>query len=493
MTVSVHPAAAAPPSLAGSDYRFGPYLLMPAQRCLLNAGGAVRLSKRAFDLLTALVERAGSVVSHGNLIARAWPTTVVEEVNLRVHISALRGVLRAGGASQRYIDNVPGQGYCFVAPVAVLEAPPVAAGETAALLGRDCEIARLAADVPRLRFISLVGTGGIGKTALAQAVGARLAAQGEFRVCHIDFGALGDGGAALGVLARAAGLAPMAERDVVAALALGWSNRPLLVVLDSCEYQIQEAAALADALLAHVPGVALLATSREPLLAHGESIVRPPPLALPPRWPGMGAADVQGYPAVALFERSARARQKDFVLRDADAAALAALCQRLDGLPLAIALAAELIESFGIDELLDKRHDRFCMLVADVAPRPARHRTLWASLEWTFQRLPLREQIVLRRMSVFRLSFSIADATAAIRCTRLAPADILDILMALVAKSLVNVEPGEGGTRYRLLTTTRTFMFEKLCAAGEQGLGMAGVDGAMEAYAAAAQAPVHAR
>jgi len=469
LTFSMLSAATKPSSAAGRDYRFGPFLLMPAQRCLLNGVDEVRLNKRAFDLLVMLVQRAGSVISHDELIAQVWSSTVVEEVNLRVHISSLRSVLREGGEQQRYIDNIPGQGYCFVAPVVVYDEQALELElSPAPLLGRDADIARLATDVPQRRFISIVGTGGIGKTALARAVGAQLAAQASYRLCRIDLGALADGTTALGALARSVGVPQIADADVVSALARGQANRPLLVVLDSCEYRLQEAAALADALL-EVPRLSLLTTSREPLLAHGETIFRPAPLALPAIRPGMGAAEVLAAPAVALFVQSALAHDRRFVLRDENAAALASLCQQLDGLPLAIALSAELIASFGVDELLAKRHDRFCTLVADAALRPPRHRTLWASLEWSYQRMSLQEQIVLRRLSVFRRNFSFADAMLAIRCARLSTAAILDILMALVAKSLISVVPGLQGTQYRLLNTTRTYAFEKLCAAGEQG------------------------
>ena len=465
MTALIHFAATQASSAAVRDYRFGSFLLMPAQRRLLHLTEQVRLSKRAFDLLVALVERAGTVISHNELIARAWPGTVVEEVNLRVHISALRGVLRKGGDPQRYIDNIPGQGYCFVARVASYDEQLVEPQSSLPLLGRDADIARLYADVQSLRFISIVGTGGMGKTALAHAVSARLAARDAQRVYQVDLGALDEGATVLGALARAACVPQSA--DVVTTLAYGGSRRPLLVVLDSCEYRLQEVAALAEILLDQVPRLSLLTTSREPLLAHGETIYRPAPLAVPHIHPGMTAADVADAPAVALFVQRALACDSKFVLRDENVATLAALCQRLDGLPLAIALAAELTVAFGIDELLVRRFDRFCMVMVDAALRPPRHHTLWSSLEWSYQRLPLREQLVLRRLAVFRRSFSIADATAAMRCERLSASAVLDILMALVAKSLISVEPEEQGTLYRLLNTTRVFALEKRCIANE--------------------------
>jgi predicted ATPase/DNA-binding winged helix-turn-helix (wHTH) protein len=463
--------------VAGCDYRFGPFLLMPGRRRLLRAGEELRLSTRAFALLVTLVERAGAVVPRQDLIARAWPGTVVEEVNLRVHISALRAALRTDGLAQRYIENVPGQGYCFVAPVNPHRAQ--AAGAEAArlpILGRDADIDRLAAELPRLRFVSLVGTGGVGKTALADAVAARLASQEGFRLCRADFALADDGSTPAAILADAAGLPRAEGADPLGALARHFDSLPLLVLFDHCEYRLQEAAALAEALLSRMPRAVLLACSREPLLADGETLYRPAPLGLPSPWPGSTAAEVLAAPSAALFQRCALQHDPGFTLSDVDAPALAALCIQLDGLPLAIALSAGLVTAFGVRELPSRRHERYAGLVDKPACLPRRQRTLPASLEWSYQRLPLREQIVLRHLAGFRHPFSLADAICAIRCSQLPPPVVLEIVMALVAKSFIGVEPGQWGTMYRLLNTTRVFALEKLRAAGEGDAAMLHTD-----------------
>lgn len=455
MTASIPATATQPSSTAGREYRFGAFVLMPDQRRLLSDGAQVRLTRRAFDLLVTLVEGAGRVISHHQLIASAWPNSVVEEVNLRVHISALRTALRRGGGVDRHIDNIPGQGYCFVAPVTVRH-PSAQALPPLALVGRDSECARLVADLRVKRFISLVGTGGVGKTALAGAVAAELAGQDGVRVHRVDLSVLDDGDTPQAALARTAGL------SLAGALEPG----PVLVVLDHCEYRLHEAAALAEALLERFPRLMLLASSREPLLAEGETLFRPSPLTLPQ--PEQPAAEALTAPALALFMRSARANAPDLVLGDDDVADLAVLCRHLDGLPLALELYAGLVGSLGVRAVA-----RACpahALAAEPAPRPPRQHSLWASLGWSFQRLPLREQVVLRRLAAFRHAFSLGDAMRMVDGAQLSPSALLEILIALVAKSLISVAPGPQGTQYRLLNTTRSFAFEKLCAAGERHL-----------------------
>ncbi|WP_296001710.1 winged helix-turn-helix domain-containing protein [Rugamonas sp.] len=486
----------APPSLAraapaAAGYRFHRFELVPLARSLTCDGRPVRLSSRAFDVLVCLVENAGTPLSKQQLMAHVWPSTIVEEVNLRVQMSALRKVLDAGRDGLHYIDSVPGRGYNFVAPVVAYTAADGAApmrpdphlpradrpGLTAPapwltswarpVLGRAGTIAGLVRELPQRRLQSIVGPAGVGKTVVAREVAGRLAAQWQLRVCLVDLGGLGDGCSVIQALAAALGLPHIVGHEpghdgAIGPLLRELRRRRTLLLFDSVECRRQETAALATQLLLCLPELWMLATGREPLLARGETLHRLAPFSLPASAIGLTADAALDYPAIQLFCERAMARRGDFLLRDRDVGALVELCRRLDGLPLAIELAAARSELFTIAEILAQMDYRFHLLADGRRTGLQRHRTMWDALDWGVRRLPAQEQIVLRRLSVFQGGFSLDCATDAVSCVFVPDRCVPQVLASLVAKSLLAAEADTPGRPYRLLNSTRAYADEKL-------------------------------
>src|SRR6266849_2815634 len=310
---------------------FGPYRLLAAQRLLLERDKPVRLGSRAFDVLAALVERAGEVVGKEQLIARAWPQTFVEESNLKIQVSALRRALGDGQGGNRYVITVPGRGYNFVARVrreepsrasppptvasAVMHNLPFAATR---MIGRDDAVAALVARLSHQRLVTIVGPGGIGKTTVALAVAERMMASYEHGVWLVDLAPLGDPRLVPSTVATVLGLQIHGENPLPGLIA-ALRDRRMLLLLDNCEHVVDAAASLAAAVLSGVPRVSILATSREPLGVAGEREHRLGPLGSPPTSSGLTAAEATAFPAVQLFVERVTAIVEDFALTDANA------------------------------------------------------------------------------------------------------------------------------------------------------------------------------
>ncbi|QGZ38680.1 putative ATPase [Pseudoduganella flava] len=443
---------------------FGDFRLVPHTRTLYRHGAPVRLTGRAFDLLVALVEQAGAVVAKDELIARVWPRTVVEEGNLRVHVGALR---RALGGERTYVENVVGRGYSFVAPVrrmatdAAAPPPLAAAAPLLRLIGRDAVLDQLAHAVQSERLLTIAGPGGMGKTSVALALAARGAGAFGGRVVRADLAPLQDPAQLLATVAQAAGLPGAASHDALCA-ALG--RRRMLLVLDGCEHLIDGVAALAARLRRTTDAPHIVVTSREPLRIDGERVVRLPPLPVPMDDAPAPAA-LSGYAAVQLFVERASA-DGGFTLDDGNAAAVAAICRRLDGIPLALELAAGRAAFFGVHELARRLSDCFAVLTRGRRTALPRHQTLRATLDWSHDLLTPAEQAVLRRLATLRGAFTLDDAVHAAQGSGIAADDVPGHVAQLVAKSMVAAEP-DGGAPYRLLDTTRSYALEKLHAAGE--------------------------
>lgn len=461
------------------SFAFGPFLLLPERQLLLENETPVRIGNRALGLLTALVERAGTVVAKRDLFAQVWPDTFVEESNLKVHMVALRRILREE-AGTRYISTVIGRGYTFVAPVRIVgrsDAPverptdnrrrhnlPASATR---LLGRAAAVKAIRDELGEARLVSVVGPGGIGKTSVALAVAEQLIGSNRDGVWLVDLSPIKDPTLVPSVIATAIGLSAHSA-NMLAALCEYLRQREMLLLLDSCECEhiIDAVAACAERILADAPGVRILATSREPLRLTGERLRRLPGLDAPPASTALTAEAALGFPAVRLFAERAADRLETFELADGDAGVVAEICRRLDGLPLAIELAATRIDLFGAAGVLDQIRDRFHLLIGQRAG-PERHRTLMAAIDWSHDLLSASEQAVLRRLAVLAGSFTLASACAIAADEAIGPAIVVEELMALVEKSLVAAEARDLDVEYRLLDTTRAYALEKLAASGE--------------------------
>ena len=448
---------------------FGPFVFDRTRKTLLREGQAVRLGGRAMDLLDTLVGSAGEVLSRDRLVARVWPRAVVEETSLRVHVAALRKALGDGVGDARYITNVPGRGYSFVAPlVSRPPAPSVPASRHLPVLltrpvGRDAVIAALSRQVVERRLVTLVGPGGMGKTTTAIAVGEVSMAAFPDGVRFVDLSPVTDPRRVPAALADAFGIVVPPDNPWPA---LDHALRPLrvLVLLDNCEHVIDAVAPLADTLLSAAAGVHILATSHEPLDTPGEWVHHLPPLALPD---ALAPASSGEAAAVELFLERAPGDHQALLREPANLALVRHVCRRLDGLPLAIELAATRIDTLGIQGLADGLDNMLDVLTRGRRTASPRHRTLQATLDWSHGLLHEDGRTVLRRLSVFRAPFTVDDAVRVATCERLDGDAVTASLVNLVAKSLLVNDTAHDPVRLRLLGTTQAYAAARLGESGE--------------------------
>jgi predicted ATPase/class 3 adenylate cyclase len=457
-------------------FAFGSFRLIPAQRMLLDHGKPLRLGSRALDLLITLVERSGETVRKDELIARTWRDTIVDEGALRVHVATLRKTLGDGRGGRRYIANNPGRGYTFVAPVTREHPHPAPAAPdrgTAGnnlpvpltrIVGRDDIVAALTAQLAQRRLLTIVGPGGIGKTTVAVAVAEAVTPAYADGIWFVGLAPLLDPDLVPSAVSTVLGIS-QSGADPVSGLAAWLRDKHALIVLDSCEHVVGAVAPLAEAVLKAAPQLHILVTSREPLRAEGEWLHRLASLELPPASVDLSAAEALRYSAVQLFNERAMAAADDFIFDDAKVAAILEICRRLDGVPLALELAAARIDVFGVRELADHLDDRFRVLTSGRRTALPRNQTLLATLDWSYQLLSEAERTVLRRLAVFAGDFSL-DAAVTVAEDLPEPL-VVDHIASLVAKSLVAADLREETAQYRLLDTTRLYAFDKLRSAGE--------------------------
>src|SRR5471032_3245278 len=461
--------------MADQSLSFGPFQLFPARAVLLRGGAPVRLSSRALAILTALAERGGDIVSSAELMARVWPGAVVDDTTLRVHLVALRKALRHGeggqGADCACIANVSGRGYRLLMPVSRQPAdaacaaapPPTLPRPITRLIGREPAVGAVVRELSRRRLVTLVGGGGVGKTSVALAAAQRLAGRFADGAGFVDLSGVAPAAPLADALAVSFGLYPPGGAAGPALLDYLY-HKHMLILLDNCEHVVAEAAALAEALLMRCGGVRLLTTSREPLGAEGEWLYRLAPLDVPPP----DARAVQAYPAAQLFLERAGAAF-GYTLDDADAPALASVCRQLDGLPLALELAATRLDLFDLPGLAAQLGDSLALLTRGRRMAQARHRTLRATLDWSYDLLPEQERVLLRRLGVFGTPFSADAAVAVAGAAPLDEAAVLAGLQNLAAKSLLQLSCADGGIAYRLPGVTRAYAYERLAASGDGG------------------------
>ena len=467
--------AVGPPALRGKIASFGPFRLHATERLLEKNGTALKIGSRALDILITLLEHAPEVVSKRDLIRRAWGQLVVDEVSLPVQVNALRRRLGDGDSSVSYITNIPGRGYCFTGEVTwsgaratprrACTAMPQLPREPLLMVGRDNAIRELTAQLKKQRFVSIVGAGGIGKTTIALTLAHRMLAEFEGAVHFLDLGAVEDARLLASLLASQLGLVAVSEQPLPVILTHLREQR-MLLVFDSCEHLIEATTVLAENIFRDAPQVHILVTSREALRAEGEQVHHLPPLECPPpATESLTAAQAQDFSAVQLFVKLVSNSGHVFELTDADAPIVAEICRRLDGIALALELAASRVAAHGIQgtaSLLDKQ---FRLLWHGRRTALPRHQTLSATLDWSYNLLSPTEQLVLQRLAVFVGGFSL-KAALDVAAESLHPAELTETLATLVDKSLVTSD-STTAMRYRLLDTTRTYAWQKLTESGE--------------------------
>lgn len=453
-----------------AEVPFDRFSVRPYARQVVVGGEAVALGARAFDLLMALLERRDRVVGKHELLDIVWPGLVVEENNLQVQISALRKTLGVGA-----IATIPGRGYRFTADgpsaceaAAPPQAAPLMAGNLPlrppAMFGRGAELVALLDMLRAHALVTVVGAGGMGKTTIALAAAAALRESFASGVWFVELAPVTDPTQLANLVAETLGL-ELSGTGVAALQQLSGRivGQRMLIVLDNCEHLVDAAGALAEAVLNRAPGVRLLVTSQELLNIPGERTFKLDALSLPGP---AEVADTARHGAVALFVERACAADPHFALAPDNAGAVADICRSLDGLPLAIELAAARVRLLGVHGLRDKIGERFRVLTGGSRTALRKHQTLRATLDWSHALLAAPERAVLRRLGVFVGGFSLELAQRVAKDDACDEWAVLDALSILVDKSLVSAEGGEP-PRYRLLETTRAYALERLAEAGE--------------------------
>jgi non-specific serine/threonine protein kinase len=450
-------------------YRFGPFELQPEQRRLLKDGVALSLRPRAFDLLAALVARAGHLVSKDELLDLVWSKTVVEEAALHVQVSALRKVV--GGDA---ITTVLGRGYQFTLPVTKGDCQANGAArpkhnlpyQLTSFVGREQEVAQLEELVPANRLVTLTGAGGAGKTRLAIEVTCRLADRFADGVWLVELAAFSDPGLVPQAVARALALTEQPARPVLETLSDHLRSKRLMLVLDNAEHLLEACVQFVHLVLRRSPGVAILVTSRERLGIAGELTYRVPSLTVPGPRDNVAPDTLLAYEGVRLFVERARLLRPDFSVTADNAAALASVCDRLDGMPLAIELVAPRLRSMSVDELSQRLDQRFALLTDGSRAALPRHRTLQSTIDWSYDLLGDVEQAMLLRVSVFAGGWTVEAAESVCTGGGIDKSHAIGLLTSLADKNIILTEEHQGSTRYRMLETIRRYALDRL---GETG------------------------
>lgn len=449
-----------------------PFQLRSRERALLRNGEPVKIGARAMEILIALAERPGELVSKNELLDRVWPNQQVEEAALRVHLSALRRLLGVDEQERPLIVNENGRGYRLIADL-VEQKPALRSPDQlrqdfprplASIIGRD----ELISDIVHLsasrRLLSLCGPGGVGKTTVATAAAMRICETRPLTPVFLDLAQLRGGEPIeealidqLGGRSTDAGAMDQAIHLLAA--------RACLVVFDNCEHMIESVAETVETLLRAVPDFFIIATSREPLRAEGEWIVRVPVLGLPGLSVTPDICMVLQSPAARLFVERARAQDSAWRLLEDDLPTLIRICEKMDGLPLALEMAAAKVASMSLMELDRLLSDRFSTLTSGRRTALPRHRTLQTVMDWSYDLLSPDEKLLFLALSLFDAAFTMEEAQAvAGECLATSSCAFSDRLATLAAKSLLTVDQTDGATRYRMLHTIRAFAATKLDA-----------------------------
>jgi predicted ATPase/DNA-binding winged helix-turn-helix (wHTH) protein len=466
---------------AEDTFQFGPFVLRAAERLLEKAGVPVHLGTRALDILVVLVNHAGQTVSKNDLLEQAWPDVRVDEGSLRFHMVALRKALGDDLGGNAFVKTLRGQGYCFVAPVSRGSAPGFTLVEGSVsgkasklpprltrMVGRDEAIQEISGRLAMDRFVSIIGPGGIGKTAVAVSVGHGMLSEFDGAVGFFNLGPLDDQRQVPGEVASALGL-QVESNDPIPCLINFVRDKRILLIFDNCEHVIETVATLTERIFQEAPQVHILATSREALRVEGEHVLRLPPLEAPPDDPGLTAAQALGYPAVQLFVERMAASGQRYKMGDLDAPIVGRICRRLDGIALAIELVAGRVSAYGIRETASFLDDRPWFFWKGRRTALLRHQSLGAALDWSYDLLAVFERAVLHRLSVFTGEFTLQAAESVAADDDIDGKQVVVAVANLVAKSLAAADTSGATTRYRLLDTTRAYVLARLAGSGGDG------------------------
>jgi predicted ATPase/DNA-binding winged helix-turn-helix (wHTH) protein len=460
------------PADAGSNVlQFGRFRLLPNERALFEEDEPVRIGGRALEILIALIEKPGQFLSQDDLMKRVWPNVFVQPSNLTVQIAALRRALKDGQDGARWIINTVGRGYAFAGPL-VRERPRAYVADPrggnsvgnlpsslAPLIGRDACVANLKEALSLGRLITVVGPGGVGKTALALAAAHEVVSHLNKDACFIELTSVGGTTIADAMTSRLGISQPGA--NVFASL-LAQLKRRHLLVLDGCETVIASAASFVRQLLSNLSELQVLITSREPLRVEGERVLRLSGLEFAPSLVGPDLGELMTFPATQLFVEKVRARVQDFLVDEKDATELAEICRGLDGLPLAIKLAAARINTLGVSGVARRLDDPLRLLTGGSRGTHPYHQSMRACLDWSYDRLTKSERAVFCTLSALEGWFSIDQAAEKILAQGEETNEIVDIVFELVEKSLVLREAKQGEPLFRLSNLTHAYALMKL-------------------------------
>jgi predicted ATPase/DNA-binding winged helix-turn-helix (wHTH) protein len=465
-----------PPRVPGAA-AFGPYLLHANLRLLERNGVAVQLGDRAFDILCVLTEHAGQIVTNRDLLVKVWGKVVVGAGSLRFHINALRKVLAQDGTTVHYIKSVTRRGYTFIAPVrkATPDSPVAETAQTLGLgripkrptdiIGRAAEIKEIAGLLSQSRFVTLVGSGGVGKTTVALELAYRL--RDEFDLtCFVDLDTIKEPSLVTRAVAAAAGLVVFSASPASSVIA-SFRDKRVLLILDSCERVLEASAMLSEQILEGCATVSVLATSQEALRADGERTYHLGPLRAPADATQLSCEAALGYPAIELFVARAHAALPRFQLTAENGTDIGAICRSVDGIPLAIELAAGRVGTLALPTIANLLNTQFALSWPGRRTAAERHRTLGGAIAWAVDLLNDEERVVLCRLGVFSAPFTLEAAQCVACAADIQSASVAIALGSLVARSLVSSSCIDGSTHFWLLGVMRAFSSKMLEESGE--------------------------